>query len=362
MSSLVNLIPEVRADRCTRYHYRYSDCSRCADQCPHQALTLSDEGVSVDSGSCTGCALCAASCPTNVFRATNLPLVAIAKPASTSLNIVCTPSDLASDEEDVRVPCLGAIDVALFASLGLRGVDVTLRGSGHCEQCSHAPHGGDRLQALLDTLEEIAIFNQQDDSPRLLLEDVTESSGMDQRRAGRRQLFRRWLAKGAEAAQGSAQHGVEIPASAIRYAADFIPTRRQLAEKVVQQLGKPLSDEMIGLTWGMAYVTVGDNGCTGCEACARVCPTGALKVSEDDDWKLLTTAAKCVGCGVCIEACTTNSIELHHGWQPGDTPLLALHTLRRHRCQECGRYFVGLDDETCPVCSDDTDSFSAIFG
>ena len=39
--------PEFRAPHCTRYRYRYSECRRCADACPHNAIGLSDEGVTI---------------------------------------------------------------------------------------------------------------------------------------------------------------------------------------------------------------------------------------------------------------------------------------------------------------------------
>lgn len=360
MSSLANLIPEIRQERCTRYRYRYSACSRCADQCPHQALILNAEGVSIEAGNCSGCALCTVSCPTAVFHAKNLPLTAIARPDSESLAIACHPSEL---KGDVHVPCLGALDVALLASLGLRGIKVTLRGSGHCEQCAHAPHGGQRLQAMFDTLANIDAFNEDGPWPLPQMDDISEVSGLDRRRAGRRQLFRRWLVHGTEAARNETQPATEIPASAIRYAAHFIPARRRLAEKILCQVSEALSDEMSAMTWTTAYVDAGENDCTGCEACARVCPTGALKViEEDDNWKLIVSSSQCVGCGVCVEACTVNAIALHHGWQLTEVQSHTLHALRRYRCQGCGRYIIGIDDDICPVCSDDADSFSAIFG
>ena len=43
-------------------------------------------------------------------------------------------------------------------------------------------------------------------------------------------------------------------------------------------------------------------GCTACEACFRVCPTGAMQIREDDaSWNLVFAIDRCVGCGVCGE-------------------------------------------------------------
>mgnify|MGYP001022685286 FL=1 len=59
--------PELRASRCTRYRFRYSACSRCADACPHDALALTDEGGRIDPARCQNCALCVTACPTDAL-------------------------------------------------------------------------------------------------------------------------------------------------------------------------------------------------------------------------------------------------------------------------------------------------------
>ena len=368
MSLPPTLSPEVRTERCTRYRYRYSACTRCADQCPHQALTLDEEGVSLDAVRCAGCALCDGACPTGVFQARNLALAVPADPAVRHLAIACIPSE---QPGDVRVPCLGALNIALLAGLGRRGFTVTLRGSGHCEQCAHAPQGAARLQALLDALAQRPVprgtqaETAEGDGVWLapILEDESDQGGLDRRRAERRRFFRSWMARGIEASRDDAHPAAEVPASAIRVAAHSVPARRRLTETLWRPLDAPLDDALTGLTWAMASVEVGEHPCSGCEACARVCPTGALKVSEDGDyWGLIATPAQCVGCGVCIEACHTGAIALRHGRRSAAPPWSVLHRLRRFRCDRCGRFFIGLDSATCPVCLDDDDGFSAIFG
>jgi len=369
MPEALRLVPELAVERCTRYRYRYSACSRCADQCPHQALTPGEDGVRLDPVRCQGCALCDAACATGVFKAPNLSLAVPSDPSVRQISIACVPSE---QPGDVRVPCLGALTPAPLAGLGQRGFAVTLRGSAHCERCPNAPQGAARLEALLEALASVPAGPgpiEGETLPRApwltpILDDERSRQGLDRRRAERRHFFRGLLARGIEAATEDAKPSAEVPAMAIRAAALQVPSRRRLGETLWRRHGDPaLEDPLAGLTWGLGWVEVGPNPCTGCEACARVCPTGALKVSEaDQQWELIHSAAQCVGCGVCTEACHAGAIALHHGRPAAAPDWSLLHRMRRFRCERCGRYFVGVDAADCPVCLDDEEGFAAIFG
>lgn len=48
--------------------------------------------------------------------------------------------------------------------------------------------------------------------------------------------------------------------------------------------------------------------CVQCEECAKACPTGALKMENDQP---VHNEAKCIGCGVCVNACASGAITLH---------------------------------------------------
>lgn len=359
--------PGLKPEQCTRYRYRYSTCSRCADLCPHGALGLGEEGVTLDQARCTGCGLCDGVCPTGVFQAPNIGLAVPADPAVRTLTIACAPSEQTGD---LRVSCLGALDIGLLAGLGRRGLTLTMRGSGHCADCTHAPQGAERLQALLDALAVTpsprGAPGQDQGWPVPILEDEPGQeggqNGLDRRRAGRRQLFRRWLAPVVAVEEGDGA-ATEVQATAIRIAPHAVPARRRLVETLWRQRGESLDDPEAGLVWGLAYVEAGTGICTGCEACARVCPTGALKVAEEAGlWQLIATPAQCVGCAVCIEACHIGALSLHQGRRAAAPPWSAIQHLRRYRCERCGRFFVGLAEDGCPVCRDDEDNFADIFG
>ena len=46
--------------------------------------------------------------------------------------------------------------------------------------------------------------------------------------------------------------------------------------------------------------------CTGCGACVRVCPVGAIKIEEGK----AVISDECMGCGACIDACSNEAISL----------------------------------------------------
>ncbi len=52
------------------------------------------------------------------------------------------------------------------------------------------------------------------------------------------------------------------------------------------------------------------NRCTGDGACARVCPSQAIRVEGklDGGWSWELDDARCVFCGLCAEACPTGAI------------------------------------------------------
>lgn len=356
MAVSIGNLPELRNPRCVRYRFRYSACRRCADNCPPGALTPGEEGVELDATRCSGCGLCAATCPTAAFHLPSFPSTALAKPQETSLAVACNPS---GQEGELRIPCLGDIDPALLASLAFRGIAVTLRGAGHCSECAHAPHGGERVTALLAAMQELAaVAPAKWVSP--VMEDAQREAG---HRADRRQLFRRFTNRAVESLRSETVEEA-IPESAIRAAAHFVPARRQLAEYLLERIDGLPDESLLPPLFGVAAVEPEAGRCTGCEACARVCPTGALKISEvEARWVLLFGSAQCVGCGVCIEACGADALALQHHWRPQSDEPTPLHALHRYRCERCGRFFVGLEVEgSCPVCQDDEESFDAIFG
>lgn len=359
-------IPEFHTARCTRYRYRYSECRRCADACPHEAVELLDEGIHLDPARCQNCALCTAACPTAALGASNLPRIDLLKRAikETRFSFACAPSGLAAD---AVVPCLGALDAAMLAYLAKRRIAVALRGSHHCARCSHGSKGEAQLAANLDASDNLEAGAAPEEWLAADLAEIEASANVGEDfRASRRQLFRRLVGRGVDEVARAAAPPTELPVEekAIRAGPWFVPEMRELLQivckrkdgqsfQVVPRTALPLMDIRLR------------RGCTACEACFRVCPTGAMQIREDSEsWNLVFLLDRCVGCGVCLEVCQPRVLYAAEAFDatPEREPAI-LRQLAKQRCNRCDRFFVSPEpSETCPVCADDEDAFSAIFG
>lgn len=361
--------PEFRNTRCTRFRYRYSECRRCTDACPHEAIELSDEGAKIDAARCRNCGLCIAACHTGAwasesFKPIDLLRQAIKQP---TFSIACAPS---GHSADAIAPCLGALGAAPLAYLGKRRIPLTLHGSAHCGQCEHGAKGAAQLAACLEAASALRTAAKESDKDWLesQVSDAAQRNAKPAEKsavAGRRQLFRRLIGRGVDAvAAPQGAPPLPVPDKAIRAGAYAGTEARELLQIVCERKdGQPTKIE-----WHEALPLMQltlHEGCTNCEACFRACPTGALQIVENPgDWALTFQIDRCVACEVCLEVCQPRVLDAEASFDARpERPATVLHSLVKQRCARCDRFFVSsTPQETCPVCSDDEDAFAQIFG
>lgn len=373
-------MPDFRASHCTRYRYRYSECRRCADACPHEAIELSDEGASLVAQRCKACALCVSACHTQAwssgdFKPIDILREAIKKPA---FSLACEPSGC---KADATVPCLGAIDAAWLAYMAKRRLSVTLHGSDHCLACAHGKAGAAQLRLNLDAVGSLLEAQQRGAAsgapepqwtlPRTVADDRSQparsatqasSAAGSARRSLLGRLFRRHHDPAAAIAPGG--QSVQVAAKAIRAAAYMVSEPRELLQIVCKQ--KADRPFIVALHEGLPLMQLSlQSGCTLCEACFRVCPTGAIQIEQNPhDWALTFQADRCVACEVCLEVCQPRVLDAQTSFdaRPGE-PAITLIKQAMQRCARCDRHFVSpTPQKTCIVCSDDEYAFDAIFG
>lgn len=372
-------MPDFRASRCTRFRYRYSECRRCADACPHDAILLSDEGATLMGNKCQNCGLCVSACHTHAWTSPAFEPIDLLRQAikKTAWSLACEPSGCGGD---AMVPCLGAVDAVWLAYLAKRGIAVSLRGTGHCDPCVHGKTGPAQLKLNLEGLDLLWAAARQgagDDSPLpvWLLPVVAQEAGRPGARekdtgksaqaASRRHLFRRIFNPGGQpvASAEAGRHG-KVPAKAIRAGPYAVSEQRELLQIVCRQKEEPPFPVTLHESLPLMQLSL-QSGCTLCEACFRVCPTGALQIVENPgDWALTFQTDRCVACEVCLEVCQPRVLDAAVSFdaRPEQAPI-TLISRTKQRCSRCDRHFVSpTPEKTCSICGDDEDAFSAIFG
>jgi ferredoxin len=67
-------------------------------------------------------------------------------------------------------------------------------------------------------------------------------------------------------------------------------------------LGQEIPDELASATAGVTKRLVRIRNCKGCGTCVEVCPTGALKITEEEGMVTIDHS-KCILCGYCAPVC-----------------------------------------------------------
>lgn len=373
-------MPDFRASHCTRFRYRYSDCRRCADACPHEAISLSDEGASLVADKCKNCGLCISACHTHAWSSPDFKPIEILRDAikAPAFSLACEPSGCRAD---ATVPCLGAVDAVWLAYMAKRRIPVSLHGSSHCQQCVHGKTGAEQLRLNLEAVDVLAaaqLSGVTEATPEpewampRLVDDARSPSARQTSQAksatsdARRSLFSRFFRSKPDKAalQAKASTPPQMSVSAIRAGAYMVSDQRELLQIVCKQK----ADRPFMVAWAENLPLMKlhlQSGCTLCEACFRVCPTGAIGIEQNpNDWALTFQADRCVACAVCLEVCQPRVLDAEASFdaRPGQ-PAVTLIKQAMQRCSRCDRHFVSpTPQKTCTICSDDEEAFSAIFG
>jgi ferredoxin len=95
--------------------------------------------------------------------------------------------------------------------------------------------------------------------------------------------------------------------------------------------------------------------CTGCKACATLCPTGAIGLDEDDaSFCLKFTRHLCSNCRLCEGLCkhgalhTKKEVVLNRLLENEES---ILFKSEKKRCRVCRLGFVGSGNGVCTVCA-----------
>ncbi|MDZ7842763.1 MAG: 4Fe-4S binding protein, partial [Gammaproteobacteria bacterium] len=323
---------------CAHASFGQPGCTRCLDVCGADAIRSEGDRINVEPHLCQGCAACTLACPTGALSFTGptreslLAQVEQAIGSAGSANPVLivhppavqTPTVEAHECVGLAVEPLAAFGEELWLAALARGAGrVVLLADGRVPEETRTliearvevartmldacGHGADAV-SVVENLEDAralssrgVVSNRREDVPL----DSTEDSPLPAHH--KRALLTRSLAR-LESADG------------------FEP--RTLAA------GSPLGT-----------IVVDQERCTLCSACAKICPTAAIRYTDTTESGLAQLAFAeelCVQCGACGSGCPENAISLQPRiaslpvrgfWQVVSSDPLA-------NCLDCGRGFM----------------------
>ncbi len=334
------------AGLCKRVRYRKSDCQRCVDICPENAISL-DPGPTV-SDSCSACGLCVTTCPTEVFR-DDLYLEGhlleqaksrLAAGQEKSLSIHCHRAE-DRDGNSLPLPCLGRISDYFIVGAALAGFDEVLFTIGACSQCRFK-HGdevlGNSIRAARPLLEGLGLgdfgIRVEEKEKRAVLvrrdifSKIFQNAKLIQERVSDRPERR-----------GSRGHS----------------PRRNLLRKLLSRRNwenSPGVRYQPELPWGEIWIDA--DKCSACGICANVCPVGAIQEQTDADHQLLFfNSASCHNCRLCQGACPENAIDFEEDLAVTavtDNRPKVVAEIALSSCVACGQSIPARGNALCPTC------------
>jgi len=297
-------------------------CTACVKACPHGALSRQAARVVVDGDSCTSCGVCVAACHNGAFTlpgagldglaaAAGILVESIAKRGSaTGVALVCqqakTGPRLGDQFLALRVPSMEMVSAGWLLQLLAAGVGTKVVA---CEDSLCCERGGE-LSSFVNALAGVLGAKPE----------AAQGPG------GRARLSQ----AGREAVRGE-QVRIEL-------------REPQSTMQALAALGGLETDrtrwQAAGPGCSLGMLRVDASGCSLCEVCVSVCPTGALQAERGpaESLRLSFDPGCCTACGACVAGCPEGAVGLEKAVAGADVGAgrRVVATQRPVTCESCG--------------------------
>lgn len=349
---------KMAKNKCLNELHSGASCYHCVQHCPGKSLMTYENQIYQDPGSCLGCGLCLADCPTGAFTSTLWDEKAISKdlkemPEDT-VRIFCGYHDkFGMSAEDKRkgllvVPgCLSMVSRGGWYEMGsLKKLELRL---DKCENCLMRD-SLDRLKIAVETANEWLIacgsperfsyINKQEGNLKEKKLKV-DPSGIPV--TSRRDFFVNLINRGrlSQPSMKSANDDSVQDQEKKYNCADW---QLRLGELYSSQNNA----EGHFAYWPDIKV---ESECVNCGMCAKYCPSKALrKVDGEDRSQRYFTSGYCLDCRICMLSCPKQCISRDRvpNANPFDTKLV--FETNTCKCLRCGADTVENPEHLCYWC------------
>ena len=349
---------------CKRVRFTHSDCQRCLDFCPENAITFGPGPIINER--CSDCGLCQTACPTEVFQSEvhtdqhhlNKISRSVGKdpvPGKKQRSFFHCQQAERQHRDSLPIPCLGSVTENFILGAALLGLDEIVLTKGDCSRC-RLKRGEQLFINSVDAFRAL--------SKSIALENFTLNLKEEQKEgevtSSRRSFFARISGKQEdeiESAPDSKHRAMRTdPGSAQtpKNGTRASPKRqflRTLLQKAAPNESASVAYEQ-SFPWGT--IKIDENNCVTCGICVAVCPTGAIsRRTEDQQLSHYLVASLCTNCRLCEEACPQNVISFAQEFPLSDAlkdEANAITKISLNACLICGEVIPVREGQICTTC------------
>lgn len=327
---------------CLRQRSKQHDCRLCLSGCPVQAIALENGKPELDKSKCLECGICCHLCPTQVFQQETEKLSHYEQLLQQKAVACFACHKQGRQADDILLPCLQVLAPEFLMLAYLKEIPVQIYWDPQtCNYCGCAFS----QEKLKDWIHDWNLFIGQ--SAQIEIIASSELKRGKNKTISRRDFFT------LSGNQFKKQIGYYLDASfeetPLRGKVP-VPQSRLYLQKFLQRAevhSRPLAGRLAQLL-RLCTLTVQES-CSLCGKCTVLCPTGALRIEQQEEQRqLVFEALRCLDCGICRGTCQSlarSALKASGKWmQPA-----VLKRGQRAICPACGGQMYG-EQKLCPEC------------